>query len=70
MSKLEKKFYGFAKDFLSKPYFTIPNFFFLSILLLVDSSTVRLIVIIISLLFTFVVKPDMLRKISELEKEL
>ncbi len=70
MSKLEKKLYALTKNFLDKPYFTLPNFFFLSLLLLVDSSTIRLIVVIVSLLFSFIVKPDMLRKIKVLEKEL
>jgi hypothetical protein len=70
MSKIEKKLYELTRNFLTKPYFTLPAIFFWSILLIVQNNTLRLVVIIVNLVFVFVVKRDMLKKLDELEKKL
>ena len=70
MSKLERKFYEFSRNFLARPYFSIPAFFFFALFLWLDSLVLRLCVIIVSLIFNLKVRPAMLERIKVLEKEL
>jgi hypothetical protein len=66
-NSMEDKVYEFAKWFLNKKLYTLPDMFFLIMLLMMKDNVGRLIILLVLIIFKLVIKKNMLKKINELE---